>query len=259
MPALPDEAALYPWLLAGMAAVAACAFIALFFVSAAYGRHAREGWGPTVRARLGWILMEAPSPLIFGALWWTGDPERRFSAPSLAFLALWMLHYVHRAFIYPFRVRAGRPNMPLAIAALGATFNLFNAYLNARWLFTLGPAREPSWLLDPRFLVGLALFAAGYFINQQSDHILLNLRKPGETGYRVPHGGLYRFVSCPNYLGELIEWSGFALLTWSPGALLFVVWTAANLVPRARTHHAWYKERFPDYPPERRAILPGLY
>ena len=105
---------------------------------------------------------------------------------------------------------------------------------------------------------GLALFAAGYFINQQSDHILLNLRKPGETGYRVPHGGLYRYVSCPNYLGELIEWSGFALLTWSPGALMFVIWTAANLVPRARTHHAWYKERFPDYPPERRAILPWL-
>ena len=100
-------------------------------------------------------------PLIFAALWWWGDPERRFSASGLVFLALWQLHYVHRAFIYPFRLRPGRPNMPLSIAAMGATFNLFNAYINARWLYTLGPAREASWLLDPRFLLGLALFAAG--------------------------------------------------------------------------------------------------
>lgn len=254
-----DEAALYPILLAGLGLLALGSFVSLFFVSAAYGRHARPGWGPTLGATAGWILMEAPSPLIFAALWWTGDPARRFSASSLAFLALWLAHYVHRAFIYPFRLRGGRRDMPLSIVALGFTFNLFNAYINGRWLFTLGPARDGGWLLDPRFLAGLALFAAGYFINQQSDHILLNLRKPGETGYKIPQGGLYRYVSCPNYLGELIEWTGFALLTWSPGAAMFVVWTAANLVPRARTHHRWYLERFPDYPRERRAILPGIF
>ena len=49
----------------------------------------------------------------------------------------------------------------------------------------------------------------------------------------VPHGPLFRLVSCPNYFGEIVDWSGFALATWSPGGLLFALWTAANLVPRA--------------------------
>jgi hypothetical protein len=37
------------------------------------------------------------------------------------------------------------------------------------------------------------------------------------------------------------------------------VWTFANLVPRARSHHAWYQKQFPTYPKERKALLPGLW
>ena len=48
-------------------------------------------------------------------------------------------------------------------------------------------------------------------------------------------------------------------LVWSPAGLLFAVWTAANLVPRARSHHTWYKENFPDYPANRKAIAPFLF
>jgi 3-oxo-5-alpha-steroid 4-dehydrogenase 1 len=33
----------------------------------------------------------------------------------------------------------------------------------------------------------------------------------------------------------------------------------ANLVPRARAHHRWYRERFPDYPARRKALVPGLF
>ena len=49
------------------------------------------------------------------------------------------------------------------------------------------------------------------------------------------------------------------MLTWSPAGLVFFLWTAANLVPRARSHHRWYQERFPDYPRERKAVIPWLY
>jgi hypothetical protein len=34
--------------------------------------------------------------------------------------------------------------------------------------------------------------------------------------------------------------------------------TSANLVPRAIAHHRWYRETFPEYPPERKAVLPLL-
>ena len=113
-----------------------------------------------------------------------------------------------------------------------------------------------SWLGDPRFLAGAVLFAAGLALNISSDHTLRGLRRPGETGYRIPHGGAYRWVSSPNYLGEMVEWSGWALATWSLPGLAFALYTIANLAPRAMANHSWYQERFPEYPAERRALLP---
>lgn len=246
-------------------AFAAISFVWLQFVSAPYGRHLRDGWGPRINATLGWVIMEAPSPLVFFACWLAGEPARRFSAAGLIFLLLWETHYVYRTFIFPFRRRGGEREMPLSIALLSILFNLANAYLNARWLYTLGPERQARWLLDPRFLSGVALFALGYWINHQSDRILFNLRKPGprdipgSSRYSIPYGGLFPFVSCPNYFGELVEWMGWALCTFSPAGLAFALASAANLVPRARTHHRWYRETFPDYPRERKAIVPLVY
>ncbi|MGB2854987.1 MAG: 3-oxo-5-alpha-steroid 4-dehydrogenase, partial [Dehalococcoidia bacterium] len=92
-----------------------------------------------------------------------------------------------------------------------------------------------------------------------SDGILRRLRTPGETGYKIPRGGLFERVSCANYFGEIIEWCGWAIATWSLPGLAFAVWTAANLVPRARAHHKWYPSQFPDYPQQRRALIPFVF
>ena len=108
-------------------------------------------------------------------------------------------------------------------------------------------------------MIGLILFLAGYGVNRWADLTLRGLRRPGETGYKIPYGGLFRWVSCPNYLGEIVEWFGWALTTWSLPGLAFALWTVANLAPRARAHHAWYHDHFPDYPPERKALIPGIW
>jgi steroid 5-alpha reductase family enzyme len=141
------------------------------------------------------------------------------------------------------------------VVLMGVAFNTLNAWINARWVSHLG-TYETTWLLDPRFLIGVAVFAWGMAINLRSDSLLRRLRKPGETGYKIPHGGLYRWVSCPNYLGEIIEWIGWAIATWSVAGLAFAVYTAANVGPRALSHHRWYRERFEDYPEERKALIP---
>ena len=256
------ELGFYTFLLWGFVAAAAVAFVALQFLSAPYGRHLREGWGPKINGTLGWVVMEAPSPLVFLGWWLVAEPARRFSATGLTFLVLWQAHYLDRAFVFPFRRRGGRNEMPLSVVSMSIVFNLANGYLNARWIYTLGPERPAAWLADPRFLVGVALLALGYGINRHSDQILFDLRNrrmPGGGDYRIPHGGLFRFVSCPNYLGEIVEWTGWALCTFSPAGFAFAAASAANLVPRARAHHRWYRERFPDYPPERKAIVPGIF
>lgn len=251
-----SEREIFDTMLWGFLASGVVIFFSLLFITAPYGRHLRKSWGPTLPARLGWVLMEIPSPVLMVALFVLGD--RHTNVAAIALLGLWLLHYGNRTFIYPFRLSAASKPMPLAIAAFGFVFNLFNGYLNGRFLFSFGPILPDAWLTSPNFIAGALIFAAGFAINQHSDAVLRRLRRPGESGYRIPYGGLYRWVSSPNYLGELIEWLGFALASASSAAWVFFAWTACNLVPRAISHHRWYRATFPDYPRERRAILPGL-
>ena len=252
------EPAFYRTLLVGFFAAAPLTFLLLLFVDAPYGRHVGSVWqGPTISNRLAWVVMEAPAPLVFAFCFLIGTSR---SAPAMwVFLLMWESHYIYRAFIYPFTLRGARKRMPLLVAALGFTFNVLNGYLNGRYLFSLSGGYPDRWLLDPRFLLGLPLFVGGAVICRRSDAILRRLRTPGESGYKIPYGGPYRWVSAPNYLGEIIQWGGWAIATWSVAGLAFFVWVTANLVPRARAHHRWYRGHFADYPPQRRALLPGLW
>jgi len=97
-------------------------------------------------------------------------------------------------------------------------------------------------------------------VNNHSDHILRNLRKPNETGYKIPYGGLFNYVSDANYTGELIEWIGWAIMLWSKASLIFFLATFFNLAPRARMHHKWYLDKFKeDYPKNRKALIPFIW
>jgi len=252
-----NEQTIYNDLIIAWFVIAAAVFIALFFYIAPYGRYIRKGWGPTISDKLAWVVMESSSPLIFAALFLVGKSS--ITLVTLIFFVLWEAHYVHRAFIYPFTRRGIAKSVSLTVLVMSFFFNLVNGYLNGRYLFRFSPGYDNTWLKDPRFIVGIMLLVCGYVINRQADIVLRNLRKPNEDNYKIPFGGLYRWISCPNYLGELLIWVGWAIATWSLAGLTFAVWTAANLVPRARTNHRWYKERFPDYPAKRKALIPGLW
>lgn len=250
------EARAYETLLAAWFVIATISALVLWFIPAPYGRHARRGWGPSIPSTAGWIVMEAPSAIVMAALWVAGP--RRNDPAAIALATLWIGHYFYRSFVFPLtRAGRGRP-MPLAIPVLASVFNVGNAYLNGRWLFALGPERGAAWLSDPRFVIGVSLFGAGFATHLRADAILARLRQPGETGYKIPHGFLFDEVSCPNYFGELVEWAGWALAAWSLAGVSFAFWTAANLVPRAVAHHRWYRETFPGYPIRRRAIIPRV-
>jgi len=243
-------------LLQGVFASAALMFLVLLFISAPYGKQERDGWGPGVNMRFGWIVLELPAFAFMLWFYWQG--EYKFSTAPLILFSLFQIHYFHRTFIYPFQIRV-KPGAKYRIILLlfGMIFNAANGALNGWFLSQLGTHLfTNSWLIDVRFISGILLFVTGFAIAKQSDAILRNLRKPGETGYKIPYGGMYRFVSCPNYLGEMIQWSGFALAGWSMPALAFVAFTAANLIPKALSSHQWYREQFPDYPKDRKAVIP---
>ncbi len=237
-----------------MLALAPVVFFVLLFVTAPYGRFSRGGWGPAIDNRLGWFVMEFPASLLVAYIMLF---EMDLSVVTLVFFLIWQLHYFHRVFIYPFSLRGTR-SMPVVIIAMAVLFNSINAYLIGYHFVFHGDQYGPGWLKSPAFIGGVILYATGYVMTKRSDAILRDLRGPGEDGYKIPRGFLYQYVSCPNYLGEIIQWGGWALLTWSTAGLVFLIWTMANLVPRAIAHHKWYGTTFPDYPAQRKALVPFL-
>lgn len=253
-----NEITIYYIILFSFLALACVTFIVLFFFPAPYGRYAVRAWGPLVNNRLAWIAQETPAFLMMFVYCLVAD--RQITPGMVALLCLWQAHFIHRTFIYPFTLRGGKP-VPLVTVLMAILFYLVNTYIQGRWLFTLSPGDmySAAWLTGPRFISGTMLFMIGFVINRHSDHTLSTLRKPGESVYKIPRGGLFKYVSCPNYLGEIMIWAGWAIATWSLAGVYFLVWTLANLVPRARSYHSWYKETFPDYPQERKILLPFVW
>lgn len=145
--------------------------------------------------------------------------------------------------------------MPVVITLMGLTFNLVNGFIIGYYLGNF-KIYDREWLSSIPFITGTIIFFAGLTINWWSDGILIGLRKYGERGYKIPEGKLFHYVSCPNLMGEIIEWCGFAILTWSLPGLAFFIWTFCNLVPRAISHHKWYNEKFENYPKNRKAVIP---
>lgn len=258
------EPQIYWSVLIAVAALSVPVFICLQWITAGYGVMYTSKWGPAISNRIGWVLMELPSLLCFVGVWalafYTALPSSTQFWP-IAIGALFALHYVHRSLIFPFRMR-GKSLMPISIIAMGVLFNMLNAYLIAAWLFAESPiGYYDGWILTPMFWIGLILFCLGIVINLQSDSIIRHLRKPGDRGHYIPYGGMFKYVTSANYLGELTEWIGYAILSWSWAGAVFALWTLANLAPRARQLHRRYIHEFGDKYSSlhRRYIIPFLY
>lgn len=237
-------------------AIALITFFTLVFtgIRAPYGRHANENWGKMIPNHLGWIFMELPALLIFPLLVVFGPREK--DTLTWLLVTLWVVHYFNRTLIFPFRLRTKGKKMPLTIVFSALFFNGMNGFLNGYYLGFIAP--DDSAITDWNVAVGIAVFICGFLINQITDTKLIALRKKQE-GYVIPRGWLFEYISCPNHFGEMVEWVGFAIVAWSFPALTFAIWTCCNLIPRALNHHSWYRERFPEYPSSRKAVLPKLW
>ncbi|KAI4356021.1 hypothetical protein L6164_000075 [Bauhinia variegata] len=256
-----EDEAIFHYSLFTLFLIAPPTFISLRFLQAPYGKHHRTGWGPNLPPPLAWFLMESPTLWLTLLLFPNGA---HFSNPkSLILISPFLIHYFNRTCLYPVRLlttpaKKTAPGFPLSVALMAFGFNLLNAYLQARWVSHYKDYGGDGWFWW-RFSGGLAVFLAGMALNVWSDRELLRLKKQGK-GYVVPRGGLFELVSCPNYFGEIVEWFGWAVMTWSWVGLGFFLYTCANLVPRARANHHWYLDKFgEDYPKNRKAVIPFLY
>ncbi|KAM6916175.1 3-oxo-5-alpha-steroid 4-dehydrogenase 2b isoform 3-T3 [Xenentodon cancila] len=211
-----------------------------------YGRHMTlSSEARTVPARLAWFLQEMPAllmPLLLMLPLHTSS-----SLGKHLLLRTFCLHYFQR----------GQP-FPLGVMVAAAFFCLLNGFLQGHYLLHCAQF-DDEWFAGYRYNIGLMIFYIGMAINIHSDYILRNLRKTKEIVYRIPKGGLFEFVSGANYLGEIVEWFGYAVATWSLPTLSFSVFSLCFIGPRAHYHHRFYQEKFEEYPKFRKALIPFIF
>lgn len=176
----------------------------------------------------------------------------------------------------------------LQVQCSAAVNHHLNGWFNFLFLWLISKGRyltrhavySDDWLYDPRFIAGVIIFLIGMYINIKSDSTLRNLRKPGtlvdftakyesltlccvhgpgETGYKVPKGGMFEYVSGANFFGEILEWCGYALAAWSIIPFAFAFFTFSNTGPRGKQHHEWYLKKFNGYPKNRKAVIPFIW
>ena len=232
-----------------MALLAAVVFITLHFVEAGYGITFDKKWGLAINNKVAWLCMESPVFILMTVLCLLSPRMSPFNratsaVPFLMFL-FFQTHYIRRSFIFPFLLK-GKSKMPVTVMLMGVLFNLCNAFMQGGWLFYKSPGDmySTSWLWSPQFIVGSIIFFGGMTLNIQSDKIIQDLRKPGDSNHYLPAKGLFRYVTGAHYFGELIEWTGFAILTWSIPGAVFALWTFANLTPRANAIYKKYIKMF---------------
>lgn len=218
------------------------------------GRLGRSEVGARVNARWGWFVLELPALVTFPAIYLASD---NYHLVGNVVLGLWLAHYGHRGLVWCWLVPKRDATVPVVMCGASIGFNLVNGALLG-WFISYVADYPAQWLSDPRFVVGIVLFALGAGLNVWADYRLGYLRKLSRQDRVVPTGGPFRLACCPNLTGEIIEWIGFALLTWSLPGLAFALWTIANLVPRALWRRAWYRDNFGDFPRERAALVPGV-
>ena len=220
-------------------------FIALYFIPAGYGKMVDKKWGFAINNKIGWLIMECPTIVVSFSFiirgYYLPFTKEEYISRILVLLPF-VCHYIYRSFIFPFLLR-GKSLMPITIVLMGLVFNTINASLISTWCFYLSTHSfySYSYFKSPNFIIGLVIFLVGFIANIDSDAYIRSLRKKGDDKHYFPHRHLYKYVSSANYFSEIIEWFGFALLTQSPAAFLFLIWTCANLVPRSSAIYKKYK------------------
>lgn len=255
----------YNYFLVAMALLAIVIFIVLQFITPAYGMTFNTRWGHSVSNKTGWLIMESPifismtilyiCSLVYGV--------KPFNLVTFIIFCFFQVHYIQRSFIFPSLMRCNS-KMPISIISLGFFFNTCNAFMQGGWLFYFSPDNyyPIAYLWSLRFIIGAAIFIVGMIINIQSDRIIRYLRKDKkDSNYYIPYGGLFKYISSANYFGEIIEWIGFAIMAGSAAGWVFVLWTCANIIPRARAvyerYTQFYGEEFTKL--NRYKIFPFLY
>jgi steroid 5-alpha reductase family enzyme len=158
---------------------------------------------------------------------------------------LWQVLFVHRY----------SGSMPLGTAVGGAAnYLVATATMVYAQRLSCGVQDPPVDLRGP----GVVVFAVGLAGNFYHHCLLSRLRADdgGGKGYKIPRGGLFGLVACPNYLFEIVGLFGVAMIAQTVYALAYATGAAAYLAGRSCATRRWYQSKFDEFPARIKALVP---
>ncbi|KIK94385.1 hypothetical protein PAXRUDRAFT_59591, partial [Paxillus rubicundulus Ve08.2h10] len=238
-----------------------------------------------------WIVMELIAPITFiyvlakAPLASSKTDVGPLTGPQLLLASLFIIHYANRSLISPLRTPS-RSKFHMVVPLAGSIFNIVNGTLLGSYLRSSASSAFLTGAFErPSFWVGVTIWVAGLCGNILHDEILLNIRRHAyakgkaklddnqKEHYAIPHGYLYTYISYPNYFCEWAEWFGFAFAAAPVPPIasfaaiahaihppwLFFLSQVFFMITRAYRGHQWYHAKFPDYPKERKVVIPFIF
>lgn len=214
-----------------------------------YSKFRQEG-GLEMDSRLGMLLIyfipflaHIPAVMLFNV-------EPLFEAQQLFSLAI-LTHFAKRCYeVLVVHKYSGPIGLPTVIQ-ITAGYTAVSVY--AAYLLPLVPTQ-----INAIVIVGIIFFILGQGFNFYHHYLLAKLREQ-EEGYFIPHGGLFEKVSCPHYFFEVMAWIGIALISRHIDMFLLALMMGSYLTGRSVKATEWYREKFPDYPSDRKHIFPNIF
>ncbi|XP_047346667.1 polyprenol reductase-like [Vespa velutina] len=113
-------------------------------------------------------------------------------------------------------------------------------------------------------IVCAIIFLLSSLVQLQTNFILASLRKSNNkvvfNGYKVPHGGLFKYLSAPLEFTEILIYLMLSVILWQSNTFHYItLWVVLNQIDFAVMTHKWYKKTFPNYPKERKILIPYLF
>jgi len=189
----------------------------------------------------------------------SADDQSRYE--FILLLCLWDLHFAKRCLEVLFVHRYGQPKVPVfesfgeQIVYLGFAAGCgycVHANLSVPWRFGT-PSTPVVALFSCVFLLGVVGNGICHWILARND------RKKG-----YPDVFLFKLVTCPHYMCEVITWTAWLIITQTFASAVFLLSTIITLTifsrERWQQHRQFYdgKEGRPLYPPNRKALVPFI-
>ncbi|KAK3099428.1 hypothetical protein FSP39_004172 [Pinctada imbricata] len=114
-------------------------------------------------------------------------------------------------------------------------------------------------------VLAVLLFIYASWKQNRLGIILAKLRKDKngkveDVKHHIPNGNLFEYCSCPHFFMEILIYAAICtVFLWQHEVLNCVfVFVLVNQTLSGLMSHKWYREKFPSYPKNRRAVLPFI-